>query len=235
MLAINLGLTVAATNVGLTVDVLQLLQFTVEERLQIVFALAGMKTRTLQTTGGVLRAELMSKREPQLSFLAMLLPYLPHEVAVAHITVAVGDRKELWETDIDVLRSWSVEQDPAKKHLLFLESLARTRRNKTPAISEDTLRKAVAIAVAQAIEVANRDWSTAITCIKPWSSLAKNGGDHDLVRCLASVTAGLADLAAGARPTPPFFAAVERLRSWTCQATSIEPFADEELGRHRSV
>jgi hypothetical protein len=214
--AINLGLTIAASRVGVIVDPLELLDFTVEERLRVALSLAGMETKTLQLSEGVLRAELRSSQEPRLAFLAMLLPYLPQDVTCVYLAVAIGDREELWEAEIDALRRWSVEQDPARKCLLFCDAMTRIWRNQVPAVPRDALRQLAAAAVGQEIG-ATEGWRTASTPVQLWCSLARNAGDPDLAACLAFICEGLTDLAAGRRPGEPFAAALEQLQSWVHQ------------------
>ncbi|MBL8290572.1 MAG: hypothetical protein JNN08_01980 [Bryobacterales bacterium] len=213
VLAINLGLTIAAFRVGVIVDPLELLDFTIEERLRIALSLAGMETETLQVSEGLLRAELRSSQEPRLALLAMLLPYLPQDVTRANLAVTIGDRGEFWEAEMDPLRRWSVEQDPARKTMLFCEAMTRIRRNQAPAVSRDALRQVAAAAVGQAIG-ATEGWRTASTSVQSWCILARRAGDPDLAACLACIWEGLTDLAAGTRPGEPFAAAVDQLQSW---------------------
>jgi hypothetical protein len=138
VLGINLGLFVAASEVGITLDALESLGFTVDERLQVVFSLAGMEIDNLEVDGGLLRGSLQTSRDPGPQFLAMLLPYLPLEVATADLTVLVGGQGQHWEADMNSLRRWSVETDVATKDRLFRQALTTIRRNGVPLLSRSS-------------------------------------------------------------------------------------------------
>jgi hypothetical protein len=183
------------------------------EVVRILAAIAGLEATRVELKNGLVEltgTPVGSARVRPLSVAAMLGPSLPEDTRVIRVSIKGSGSAVRGETRYTALRRFQ-EASTGTKEIAFLEYGAQATLNGRPVLSQDHVRKAMAVYLGQTMETG---YSANAETLEAILAVARRLGDSQVIESATSFVESLRSRE-GLRPRSlPSRIAVERLAVW---------------------